>query len=236
MACNPRCQQMSVEYLIGAESTHAADTNDLQSEETAIPEADEWVVAASSHNAARRHRKKQLKRQLRAQSSGASYNPATAQLDTQSVAQEGELNDRDTIRHTEDSAERSNSSDCDPDESSSQSEDEEHGSIGTSIAESRRISDATICISTADFAMQNVILQMGLRLVSPDGRQIRRISKWVLRCSACFKVTKVRAASHYVCLQHPRSDTENNAGSCCMWCKLKTSGPASHIRVCAMSQ
>lgn len=51
--------------------------------------------------------------------------------------------------------------------------------------------EALVSISTADFAMQNVILQLGLKLVSPDGRRIRRISRFALRCSACFKVTKV---------------------------------------------
>ena len=39
--------------------------------------------------------------------------------------------------------------------------------------------------------MQNVILQMGLRLLAPDGRAITRLSRYVLRCSACFFVTKV---------------------------------------------
>ncbi|GFR39822.1 hypothetical protein Agub_g315 [Astrephomene gubernaculifera] len=43
---------------------------------------------------------------------------------------------------------------------------------------------------TADFAMQNVMLQMGLRLVTRDGKQITRVSRWALRCSACFFVTK----------------------------------------------
>ena len=48
-----------------------------------------------------------------------------------------------------------------------------------------------VVIVTGDFAMQNVILQMGLCLAAPDGRRIGRLSRWVLRCSACFKVTKV---------------------------------------------
>ena len=52
-------------------------------------------------------------------------------------------------------------------------------------------SHSSIIIVTADFAMQNVILQMGLTLVAPDGRRIHKVSIWVLRCSACFKVTKV---------------------------------------------
>ncbi|KAI9209857.1 Nin one binding Zn-ribbon like-domain-containing protein [Polychytrium aggregatum] len=45
------------------------------------------------------------------------------------------------------------------------------------------------CI-TSDFAMQNVLLQMGLRLISVDGFAITHIKNWVLRCHACFKSTK----------------------------------------------
>jgi RNA-binding protein NOB1 len=40
---------------------------------------------------------------------------------------------------------------------------------------------------TADFAMQNVLLQMGLNLVSLEGKRIEKIKSWVLRCHACFK-------------------------------------------------
>jgi RNA-binding protein NOB1 len=40
---------------------------------------------------------------------------------------------------------------------------------------------------TADFAMQNVLLQMGLNLVSLEGKRIDRVKTWVLRCHACFK-------------------------------------------------
>ncbi|ORY00281.1 hypothetical protein K493DRAFT_256577 [Basidiobolus meristosporus CBS 931.73] len=44
------------------------------------------------------------------------------------------------------------------------------------------------CITT-DFAMQNVLLQQGLKLISVDGIIIKQIKTWVLRCHACFKVT-----------------------------------------------
>jgi RNA-binding protein NOB1 len=40
---------------------------------------------------------------------------------------------------------------------------------------------------TADFAMQNVLLHMGLDLVGVEGKKITRIKNWVLRCHACFK-------------------------------------------------
>ncbi|KAJ3036797.1 Nin1 binding protein, partial [Rhizophlyctis rosea] len=45
------------------------------------------------------------------------------------------------------------------------------------------------CI-TSDFAMQNVLLQMNLRLLSVDGVSITRLKHFVLRCHACFKTTK----------------------------------------------
>ena len=41
------------------------------------------------------------------------------------------------------------------------------------------------CITT-DFSMQNVMLQMGLRLLSTDGMIIKRVKQWILRCIACF--------------------------------------------------
>ncbi|KAJ1949684.1 20S-pre-rRNA D-site endonuclease nob1 [Linderina macrospora] len=42
---------------------------------------------------------------------------------------------------------------------------------------------------TSDFAMQNVILKMGINLVTPDGIAVRRLRTWVLRCHACFALT-----------------------------------------------
>jgi RNA-binding protein NOB1 len=42
--------------------------------------------------------------------------------------------------------------------------------------------------TTTDFAMQNVILQMNLELLSVDGIKVRKLKSWVQRCGACFKV------------------------------------------------
>ena len=42
--------------------------------------------------------------------------------------------------------------------------------------------------ATTDFAMQNVILQMNLELVTIDGVRVRRLKTWVTRCGACFTV------------------------------------------------
>lgn len=44
---------------------------------------------------------------------------------------------------------------------------------------------AVACITT-DFSMQNVLLQIGLRLLSTDGMAIKRVKQWILKCIACF--------------------------------------------------
>ncbi|KAL9630349.1 MAG: hypothetical protein Q9164_006464 [Protoblastenia rupestris] len=52
--------------------------------------------------------------------------------------------------------------------------------------------DSTIqvaCITT-DFAMQNVLLQIGLNLLSPSLQRIRKIKIYILRCHACFQQVK----------------------------------------------
>lgn len=43
------------------------------------------------------------------------------------------------------------------------------------------------CLTT-DFAMQNVMLQMDLRVMSVDGLMIKSARQWVMRCAGCFEV------------------------------------------------
>ena len=44
------------------------------------------------------------------------------------------------------------------------------------------------CITT-DFAMQNVMMQMGLHVVSLEGRLIHEARTYILRCYACYRTT-----------------------------------------------
>ena len=53
---------------------------------------------------------------------------------------------------------------------------------------------------TADFAMQNVLLQMDLSLVGMEGKKIQKVKTWVLRCHACFKCVR-----HFPCTYHAHS-------------------------------
>nr|CAD7267399.1 unnamed protein product [Timema shepardi] len=42
-----------------------------------------------------------------------------------------------------------------------------------------------------DFAMQNVMKQLGLNVLSVNGRMIRQLRTFILRCYACFKTTSI---------------------------------------------
>ncbi|XP_028807175.1 RNA-binding protein NOB1 [Neltuma alba] len=53
----------------------------------------------------------------------------------------------------------------------------------------RSLSESSVACVTGDFAMQNVLLQMGLRLLAPGGTQIRELHRWILKCHACYAVT-----------------------------------------------
>jgi RNA-binding protein NOB1 len=78
------------------------------------------------------------------------------------------------------------------DEEGSDDEDGGGGGGGAEAAHDPLGFESAVCSVTADFAMQNVLLQMGLRLAAPDGRRVNCVSRWVLRCTACVVVTKVR--------------------------------------------
>ncbi|WVO16036.1 hypothetical protein L204_103701 [Cryptococcus depauperatus] len=48
---------------------------------------------------------------------------------------------------------------------------------------------AVACM-TGDYAVQNILLGMGLGLVGEGGKKISKVKSWVLRCHACFKICK----------------------------------------------
>jgi RNA-binding protein NOB1 len=69
-------------------------------------------------------------------------------------------------------------------------DDEDESASGSSEEEEEEDFESTVVSATGDYAMQNVILQMGLRLTTPDGMRVSELRRWVLRCHACGDVTK----------------------------------------------
>ncbi|KAF2166366.1 hypothetical protein M409DRAFT_23557 [Zasmidium cellare ATCC 36951] len=47
-----------------------------------------------------------------------------------------------------------------------------------------------VAVLTSDFAMQNVVLQMNLNLLSPSMSRVKNLKTYVMRCHACFNVSK----------------------------------------------
>ena len=50
-------------------------------------------------------------------------------------------------------------------------------------------SESSVVCITHDFAMQNILLQMGIRLLSLSGNTIRSVRYWIKKCHACFAYT-----------------------------------------------
>ncbi|XP_050310033.1 RNA-binding protein NOB1 [Anthonomus grandis grandis] len=60
--------------------------------------------------------------------------------------------------------------------------------VNSQLMEEKNVSVA--CMTT-DFAMQNVLRQMNLNVAALDGRIIKQLRTYVLRCYACFKITSI---------------------------------------------
>lgn len=56
---------------------------------------------------------------------------------------------------------------------------------GKSLDAQKRALDVA-CMS-GDYALQNVVMQIGLNLVGTGGKKMAQVKSWVLRCHACFK-------------------------------------------------
>lgn len=57
--------------------------------------------------------------------------------------------------------------------------------------EGHTVADVRIGCVTTDFAMQNTLLQMGIKVVSTDGRRvIKQVRRYLLRCHACAAIER----------------------------------------------
>lgn len=61
---------------------------------------------------------------------------------------------------------------------------------GVSLSDSPQPTQLSSATMTTDFAMQNVLLQMHLSLISPTLQRIQTLRTYILRCHACFLQTK----------------------------------------------
>ena len=92
---------------------------------------------------------------------------------------------------------------CEDDDDDENSENDDEGWITPSNFKAKKLEmlgantnteeedkeEIIVACLTSDFAMQNVLKQMGLHLLSTDGLIIKQTKTWILRCYACFKTT-----------------------------------------------
>jgi RNA-binding protein NOB1 len=74
--------------------------------------------------------------------------------------------------------------------SSSNNVDAAHRNNQAKKGEKSKEAKLTVACMTGDYAVQNVLLQMGMNLVGIEGQKIKQVRSWVLRCHACFKICK----------------------------------------------
>lgn len=82
-----------------------------------------------------------------------------------------------------------------------ESEDSDDGGWITpsNIANAKKLMDsdilsdkpASVACMTTDFAMQNVLMQIGLNVAALDGRVIKQMRTFIFRCAACYRTTSI---------------------------------------------
>ncbi|PSC73917.1 RNA-binding NOB1 [Micractinium conductrix] len=188
----------------GAGAADGAGSEGDESEEESGDDDEEWETAAKSGAAARKKKRKEARKAAwearQAAAAGAAAGGEQGEEQEEEGGEEEEEGEEDEGEEDYEGADAcSLASDDDATAVSAAptapAAGGEGGGAGGGGGQEQEQADgrqfvSTVCILTADFAMQNVIMQMGLRLVTPDGRRITRLSRWVLRCTACFLVTK----------------------------------------------
>ncbi|KAI5270893.1 D-site 20S pre-rRNA nuclease [Aureobasidium subglaciale] len=92
-----------------------------------------------------------------------------------------------TLEVAEDSGEDSDGGWITPSNLKKHQEKDSSGSTESTQTQQSVLQVATL---TTDFAMQNVLLQINLNLLSPTMQRVKHLKTYILRCHACFCTTK----------------------------------------------
>ena len=119
--------------------------------------------------------------------------------ETRQTTAHSSLNDNDEVL----SADQAAKVDSAQDSAKSQDDSDSDGWITPSNLKKKQAQDSAasaipakesktmqVAVLTTDFAMQNVILQINLNLLSPAMTRVKHLKTFVLRCHACFQITK----------------------------------------------
>jgi len=63
------------------------------------------------------------------------------------------------------------------------------GNIGNSTYEDPEDAELAAACATGDFSMQNVLLKLGIPVISRDGMRVKQVRSWALRCATCGAIS-----------------------------------------------
>ena len=163
----------------GESGGESGDESDDESDED--DDDDGWTTAAKSSAAQRRSRRTAARRAAREAAAAEAAAAAAAAAAEEEEEEEGWETASDDDEDDDDGDES--------DAPSSGDEREREGGGEEELGDDHNDPAAASPVSlvTSDFAMQNVALQMGLRVVTsgPNCPRVKEARRWALRCSAC---------------------------------------------------
>ncbi|KAL7406076.1 hypothetical protein ABVT39_012874 [Epinephelus coioides] len=105
----------------------------------------------------------------------------------------------DTSPQTQESEDQSDDADKENEPEDEEDDDDDDGGgwitpsnikqVKMDSADGTAPADVKVGCLTTDFAMQNVLIQIGLHVLSVNGMLIKQARNYILRCHACFKTT-----------------------------------------------
>jgi len=63
------------------------------------------------------------------------------------------------------------------------------GNIGNSTYDDPEDTELAAACATGDFSMQNVLLKLGIPVISRDGMRVKQVRSWALRCATCGAIS-----------------------------------------------
>lgn len=180
-----------------AQGISFSEFEQLQQEEPSAEE-DEWATVTTSKRRGRGNRSNNKEQQPKNTENTETNNTLESQF-AEKVSLEEPKNDVPVVEETETVAAKDNAG-----EDNEENDDDEDDWITPENIKEVDIEEAEdneeigdengelpCAISTVDFACQNVALQMGLNLVSIEGRRVKTVKNFMLRCYACFAMIPV---------------------------------------------
>ncbi len=180
------------------------EEKEAANEEGANDNDDEWEPAISRTTRVRRMKREQRNKERENEIEKEREQIIAGEMQQQQRAEEDEEGDENVDENAGVSFFQSGPGEIPDTDADDDDEEEEEGNNDDALSQytektqflteeqqkhEQKRQNSLVSVVTADYAMQNVILQLGLKLFTPDGMRVKEVRRWVLRCHACETVT-----------------------------------------------